>query len=134
MMTREQRQFIQWVAALTMLIDHIGAVFFPTVIGFRAIGRLSFPLFAFGIAQGVTYTSDFRKYFIRILIAAVISQPVYLQVFEVSSLNPLFMLAWGAVALYFWREEKKAFAGILLFGSAFVVLKSSQDHILSNKS
>ena len=120
MMTREQRQFIQCVAALTMLIDHIGAVFFPTVIGFRAIGRLSFPLFAFGIAQGVTYTSDFRKYFIRILIAAVISQPVYLQVFEVSSLNPLFMLAWGATALYFWRKEKKAFAGILLFGSAFV--------------
>jgi hypothetical protein len=119
MMTREQRQFIQCVAALTMLIDHIGAVFFPTVIGFRAIGRLSFPLFAFGIAQGVTYTSDFRKYLIRILIAAVISQPVYLQVFEVSSLNPLFMLAWGAVALYFWREEKKAFAGILLLGSYF---------------
>lgn len=120
MMTREQRQFIQCVAALTMLIDHIGAVFFPTVIGFRAIGRLSFPLFAFGIAQGVTYTSDFRKYFVRILIAAVVSQPVYLQVFEVSSLNPLFMLAWGATALYFWRKEKKAFAGILLFGSAFV--------------
>jgi hypothetical protein len=119
MMTREQRQFIQCVAALTMLIDHIGAVFFPTVIGFRAIGRLSFPLFAFGIAQVVTYTSDFRKYFMRVLIAAVISQPVYLQVFEVSSLNPLFMLAWGAVALYFWREEKKAFAGILLLGSYF---------------
>ena len=118
-MSREQRQFIQCVAALTMLIDHIGAVFFPAVMGFRAIGRLSFPLFAFGIAQGVAYTSDFRKYFIRILIAAVISQPVYLQVFEVSSLNPLFMLAWGAVALYFWREEKKAFAGILLLGSYF---------------
>ena len=49
MMTREQRQFIQWVAALTMLIDHIGMMFFPTVLGFRAIGRLSFPLFAFGI-------------------------------------------------------------------------------------
>lgn len=46
-MGREQRQFIQFIAALTMLIDHIGMVFFPSVIGFRAIGRLSFPLFAF---------------------------------------------------------------------------------------
>ena len=119
-MSREQRQFIQCVAALTMLIDHIGAVFFPTVIGFRAIGRLSFPLFAFGIAQGVTYTSDFRKYFLRILIAAAVSQPVYLKVFGVSSLNPLFMLAWGAAALHFWREEKKTFAVILLLGSVFV--------------
>ena len=120
MMTREQRQFIQWVAALTMLIDHIGMMFFPTVLGFRAIGRLSFPLFAFGIAQGVAYTSDFRKYFIRILIAAVISQPIYLKAFGVSSLNPLFMLAWGAAALYFWRKEKKVFAGILLLGASFV--------------
>ncbi|MBR6542949.1 MAG: hypothetical protein IKT73_07065 [Anaerotignum sp.] len=120
MMTREQRQFIQWVAALTMLIDHIGMMFFPTVLGFRAIGRLSFPLFAFGIAQGVAYTSDFRKYFLRILLAAVISQPIYLKAFEVSSLNPLFMLAWGAMALYLWKQERKAMAGILLLGSVFV--------------
>lgn len=118
-MSREQRQFIQCVAALTMLIDHIGAVFFPSVIGFRAIGRLSFPLFAFGIAQGVTYTSDFRKYFLRILMAAAVSQPIYMKLFALTQLNPLFMLAWGALALYFWREEKKVFAGILLLGAYF---------------
>ncbi len=120
MMTRDQRQFIQIVAALAMLIDHIGAVFFPVSAGMRAIGRISFPLFAFGIAQGVAYTSDFRKYFIRILLAAVISQPIYGKLFEISQLNPLFMLAWGAAALYFWRKEKKVIAGILLVGSAFV--------------
>ena len=125
MMTREQRQFIQIVAALTMLVDHVGAVFFPTVIGFRAIGRLSFPLFAFGIAQGVAYTSDFRKYFLRILIAAVISQPLYLKVLDPASLNPLFMLAWGALALHFWKKEKKAFGGILLIGAAFVDMSYS---------
>ncbi|MBQ3615631.1 MAG: hypothetical protein II993_06530 [Anaerotignum sp.] len=119
-MSREQRQFIQMVAALTMLIDHIGAVFFPAVAGFRAIGRLSFPLFAFGIAQGVTYTSDFRKYFIRILVAAVISQPIYMKLFGLSQLNPLFMLAWGACALHFWKKEKKMIAGVLLIGCAFM--------------
>ena len=118
-MSREQRQFIQCVAALTMLMDHIGAVFFPAVIGFRAIGRLSFPLFAFGIAKGVTYTSDFRKYFLRILMAAAVSQPIYMKLFALTQLNPLFMLAWGALALYFWREEKKVFAGILLLGAYF---------------
>ena len=118
-MSREQRQFIQCVAALTMLMDHIGAVFFPSVIGFRAIGRLSFPLFAFGIAQGVTYTSDFRKYFLRILMAAAVSQPIYMKLFALTQLNPLFMLAWGALALYLWREEKKVFAGILLLGAYF---------------
>ena len=124
-MSREQRQFIQCVAALTMLIDHIGAVFFPTIIGFRAIGRLSFPLFAFGIAQGVRYTSDFRKYFFRILIAAVVSQPIYMKLFAMTQLNPLFMLAWGALALYFWQKEKKAPAILLLLGAAFVDMSYS---------
>ncbi|MBQ2924268.1 MAG: hypothetical protein IJE57_01720 [Anaerotignum sp.] len=119
-MSREQRQFIQCVAALTMLIDHIGVVFFPTVIGFRAIGRLSFPLFAFGIAQGVRYTSDFRKYFNRILLAAVVSQPIYMKLFGLSQLNPLFMLAWGAGALYFWQKGKTGLAGVFLIGSYFM--------------
>jgi len=119
-MSREQRQFIQCVAALTMLIDHIGVVFFPTVIGFRAIGRLSFPLFAFGIAHGVRYTSDFRKYFIRILLAAVVSQPIYMKLFGLSQLNPLFMLAWGAGTLYFWQKGKTGLAGVFLVGSYFM--------------
>jgi len=125
MMTREQRQFIQCVAAMTMLIDHIGAVFFPTVIGFRAIGRLSFPLFAFGIAQGVAYTSDFRKYILRILITAVLSQPIYLKVLDPGSLNPLFMLAWGALALHFRQKGKTGLTGILLIGSVFVDMSYS---------
>ncbi|MGN0136028.1 TraX family protein [Anaerotignum sp.] len=119
MMTREQRQFIQITAALTMLIDHIGMLFFPTSIGFRAIGRLSFPLFAFGIAEGVAYTHDFWRYFGRILLTAILSQPVYMLTFGLSQGNPLFMLAWGAAALYFWRQGKKAVAAVLLLGSVW---------------
>lgn len=119
MMTREQRQFIQITAALTMLIDHIGMLFFPTSIGFRAIGRLSFPLFAFGIAEGVAYTHDFWRYFGRILLTAILSQPVYMLTFGLSQGNPLFMLAWGAAALYFWRQGKKAVAAVLLIGSVW---------------
>ena len=118
-MSREQRQFIQCVAALTMLIDHIGAVFFPTVASFRAIGRLSFPLFAFGIAQGVAVTRNFWRYFGRILLTAILSQPIYMLLFGISQGNPLFMLAWGAAALYFWRQEKKTVAVVLLIASCF---------------
>ena len=109
-MGREQRQFIQFIAALTMLIDHIGMVFFPSAIGFRAIGRLSFPLFAFGIAEGVRYTHCFWWYFGRILLTAVLSQPIYMLLFGITQGNPLFMLAWGAAALYFFRQRKKAVA------------------------
>ena len=118
-MGREQRQFIQFIAALTMLIDHIGMVFFPSAIGFRAIGRLSFPLFAFGIAEGVRYTHCFWRYFGRILLTAVLSQPIYMLLFGITQGNPLFMLAWGAAALYFFRQRKKAVAAVLLIGSYF---------------
>ena len=103
-MGREQRQFIQFIAALTMLIDHIGMVFFPIAIGFRAIGRLSFPLFAFGIAEGVRYTHCFWRYFGRILLTAVLSQPIYMLLFGITQGNPLFMLAWGAAALQIKNE------------------------------
>ena len=118
-MGREQRQFIQMIAALTMLIDHIGMVFFPSAIGFRAIGRLSFPLFAFGIAEGVRYTHRFWRYFGRILLTAVLSQPIYMRLFGIAQGNPLFMLAWGAAALYFFRQGKRAVAAVLLIGSYF---------------
>ncbi len=122
MMTREQRQFLQVAAAGSMLIDHIGAVFFPQMIGLRTVGRVSFPLFAFGIAEGVAHTRNFWKYFGRILLTAAISQPIYWLLFEVSQANPLFMLAWGAAALYFWRQEAgkgKGIAIVLLIGAVW---------------
>ncbi|NLH02388.1 MAG: fimbrial assembly protein, partial [Clostridiales bacterium] len=52
------RAQIKMLAIVTMLIDHIGAIFFPQIPLFRIIGRLSFPLFCFFIAQGVLYTSN----------------------------------------------------------------------------
>lgn len=104
------------LAAILMVVDHIGAMFFPGEMGLRLIGRLSFPLFAYGIAQGVTYTSNFYKYIFRILLAATISQPIYQRTFSSTNLNPLFTLALGAVVLRLWRrsEKERFLAGILL--------------------
>ncbi|MBO6061831.1 MAG: hypothetical protein J6P98_06945, partial [Clostridia bacterium] len=57
---------IKLIACIAMLIDHIGFVFeeplaavnpgLPLV--FRLIGRLAFPLFAFGVAEGAVRTSS----------------------------------------------------------------------------
>lgn len=104
------------LAALLMLVDHIGAIFFPAQIGFRLIGRLSFPLFAYGIAQGVAHTSNFPKYLFRILLAAVLSQPIYSLAFESTNLNPLFTLALGAMVVWLWNrgEKERIVAGGLL--------------------
>ncbi|MFB2921097.1 TraX family protein [Aerosakkonema funiforme] len=43
---------IKVLAALLMLVDHIGAIFFPKIFVLRIVGRLSFPLFAWLIGQG----------------------------------------------------------------------------------
>ena len=39
--------------------------------------------------------------------------------FGITQGNPLFMLAWGAAALYFFRKGKRAVAAVLLIGSYF---------------
>ena len=70
------------IAAVTMVIDHIGAVFgalmTPEMFNlFRGIGRLSFPLFAFLIAEGCRYTKDRRKYFLSLFLLGLICNIVY---------------------------------------------------------
>lgn len=40
-------------------------------------GKIAFPIFAFQIAQGCKYTKDIKKYFVRLLIFAFISQFPY---------------------------------------------------------
>ncbi len=110
------------LAAILMLVDHIGAIFFPGQIVLRLIGRLSFPLFAYGIAQGVAHTSNFPKYLFRILLAAVLSQPIYRLAFENTNLNPLFTLALGAVIVWLWKrgEKERFMAGGLLILSYWI--------------
>ncbi len=87
--------WIKAIAAITMVIDHIGAVFFPEVAFLRIIGRLSFPLFAWLIGQGEQHTHNLRRYFTRLLVIGIISQLVFMPLFEVGQLNILFTLATG---------------------------------------
>ena len=62
------------VAAVIMVIDHMGYMFFPRVIWLRKIGRISMPIFAFFISEGFAHTKDRRRYLCRMLLFAVISE------------------------------------------------------------
>lgn len=89
---------LKWIGIITMLIDHIGAVLiepklieqginfvgplsqsalFMIYITFRLIGRLAFPLFAFGVSQGILHTHSLPKYALRMLIFAIVSEPFF---------------------------------------------------------
>jgi len=63
---------IKWIALLLMVIDHIGEFLPGSNIYFRYVGRLSFPLFLFGVIWSLYYTHDRGKYLLRLYVAGVI--------------------------------------------------------------
>ena len=65
------------IAAVAMLIDHIGLLFFPEQMIFRVIGRIAFPIFAFMIAEGCRYTRNKLRYLLTLSSLALVIQVVY---------------------------------------------------------
>jgi len=90
---------IKLLAALLMVIDHVGVVFFPKIVVLRIIGRLSFPLFAWLIGQGEKYTRNFNIYLLRLIIFGLASQPIYYLLFQSLRPNILATLALGLLGI-----------------------------------
>lgn len=96
-------------AIVTMLIDHTGMILFPRYMFLRYIGRLAFPIFCFLISEGFTHTSDKRKYMLRLVLFAVVSEIPYNLAVSGSLLfagkqNVFFTLSLGLSAV--WIIEK----------------------------
>lgn len=102
---------IKILAIILMLIDHIGLFFFPQDYMFRIVGRLSFPLFAWLIANGARHTNNINAYTIRIFLFAVLSQLPYVLAneqtgFPYANLNVLFTLGFGLLAIFFIKQTR----------------------------
>ncbi|KOY13613.1 hypothetical protein AMS66_27085 [Paenibacillus xylanivorans] len=87
---------MQWIAMITMLIDHIGAVFYPQVAELRIIGRIAFPIYAFAVYIGYKHTRNVQKYIWRLFWIAVLSQLPFMAAFNHFSLNVVWTL-WSAL-------------------------------------
>ena len=68
---------LKLVAMIAMLCDHAGKMLFPQYPIMRIIGRLAFPIYAYCIAVGCVYTKNPLKYLQRIVLLALVSQPLY---------------------------------------------------------
>ena len=63
---------LKMIALITMTIDHVGVILLPQYPILRIIGRLSFPIFAYMVAEGCHYTHDIKKYAARLFLFAVV--------------------------------------------------------------
>lgn len=73
---------LKLIALITMVIDHVGYLFFPDQEWMRAVGRLTMPIFAYAIARGFYYTSNRNRYLLRVAILAVVSQLPFMLLFH----------------------------------------------------
>jgi len=65
---------LKMIAVITMLMDHSGDALIGNFSWLNIIGRIAFPLFAFQLVIGYRHTHNLKKYMLRMLIFAAISQ------------------------------------------------------------
>lgn len=121
------------LAIVTMLIDHIGAVLFPTVIPLRIIGRLSFPIFAYLISDGLVHTSNVKKYLGRLFLFALISEIPFDLAFHSTAFYPqsqsiFFTLFLGLAAIGFLHSYLQRNAPVTILLAAAMVLLAEVMH------
>jgi len=109
------------IALVAMLFDHVGAVFPNHVpFEFRLIGRLTFPIFVFLLAEGFHHTKNAKKFLLRLFAFAIISEFPYdwainrasniragLSVWHVDFLNGtniFYTLFLGGLAIYIFQH------------------------------
>ena len=69
------QEMLKLIACVTMLIDHIGAVYFwPWKVWQRCVGRIAFPIFCFLLAEGIHHTRNPKKYALRLLVGALLAE------------------------------------------------------------
>ncbi len=67
---------LKLLACGAMLVDH-WALLFGKDLWFRALGRLAFPIYCFLISEGLAHTRNRRRYFGRLALMALVTEPIY---------------------------------------------------------
>jgi hypothetical protein len=114
--------WIKVIAILTMLVDHFALFYFPDSFPLQIIGRLSFPLIAWLIANGAVYTKNIDRYLIRLGIFAFLAQIPYEVGFYMSGtpsifFNVLFTLFFGLLAIRIMQFSLHPYVRTLLVGA-----------------
>ena len=69
---------LKMIALLAMFVDHVFDAFpQSTPLWFKVIGRLTFPIFVFLLAEGFRHTRSPQKFLLRLFAFAIITEPIY---------------------------------------------------------
>lgn len=91
-------------APYSMFTDEQFDILMSTVNGCHILGRISFPIFCFLLAEGFFHTHSLKKYILSLGIFALISEPIYDlantgNLFSLEQQNVLFTLSLGLSVL-----------------------------------
>ena len=109
------------LGCIFMVIDHIGAILLPDLLILRIVGRLSYPFFAYFIAEGCRYTRNRRKRFLLVLGMAVLCESVYLFMMGEPQGGIFVNFCLSILLIYQVQNIKKALAQ-KEFGKSFLLL------------
>lgn len=93
--------FLKILALILMLMDHLGATLLTGIPELRIIGRMAFPLYAWCLVVGSVKTRSPLRYGLRLLLMAVVSQPLYMMALNHTwaDMNILFTLLIALIAI-----------------------------------
>ncbi len=100
---------IKIIAAILMVIDHVGVVLGLEGGIIRILGRISMPLFAFMIAEGARYTKNKGKYLGLIAGLATVCQLVYFFVLHDTYMCILVTFSISIILIYALNSMKRAY-------------------------
>lgn len=119
------------IAIITMIIDHFGYYFYdciPQEVYYicRAVGRIAMPIFTYLVIEGYFNTSNLKKYILRLILFAVVTQISFFIldfVAQEKSYNLVytanilfsFVVLLSLMKLFENAIEKKSFKNKLLF-------------------
>lgn len=123
------RNDIKIIALITMVLDHIGCLIegvAPIWIYYilRTIGRISFPLFCYFVAEGYYYTKNKSKYLILLLIFAIISTIPHSLLFEcsITNFNILFTFIISILFMMAYDHFYKGQTNFNKFSTIFIMI------------
>lgn len=123
------QELLKLIACITMLIDHIGAVFFPDALWLRIVGRIAFPIYCFLLTEGMQRTCDPVKYLLRLTIGILLAELpfdyLFFSRFTWEHQSVMVTLTLGAIMLLCMQKLPNRFLKLLLVIPFILIAEAS---------